>query len=331
MDFMTSVILIMVVIIIYVILIQIFSVLFRITGLTKEKASFQAISLLTSCGFTTGESEVITSDRIRRRIAIAAMISGYSFSVVIVSLLINVFMNAANGGLGESNYYWVFISFGGFVLFLIIMQIPFVKRLFEKLIEAIASIVLRRNNRENIITLLDNYGKDAIAEIYLNRVPDFMVDTSVIDSKIKEKYKINILMCKRNGKILDVTKDTIFKKKDSLVVFGSYSGIRNCFTKKARETKKNVIELIEEYGDEAMTEIQLNRIPEFLKDKGLYESGLKTNYNINLLTIKRKDSIVPITAKTMLQRGDTIVVFGTYSRIKEAFADKENEEEMDKD
>ena len=330
MDFMTSVILIMVFVVIYVILIQIFSVLFRITGLTKEKASFQAISLLTSCGFTTGESEVITSDRIRRRIAIAAMISGYSFSVVIVSLLINVFMNAGNG-VSESNHIWIFISFGGFILFLIFMQIPIVKRLFERLIEAIASIVLRRNNRENIITLLDNYGKDAIAEIYLNRVPEFMVDTTVIDSKIKEKYKINILMCKRNGKILDVTKDTIFKKKDSLVVFGSYSGIRNCFTKKARETKKNVIELIEEYGDEAMTEIQLNRLPDFLKDKGLYESGLKINYNINLLTIKRKDTIVPITATTMLQRGDIIVVFGTYTKIKEAFADKENEENVDKD
>ena len=328
MDFMTSVILIMVFIIIYVILIQIFSVLFRITGLTREKAGFQAISLLTNCGFTTGESEVITSDRLRRRIAIAAMISGYSFSVVIVSLLINVFMNAQKVFEEGGNYQWIFYSFGGFILFLIISQIPFVKRAFEKLISTIASTVLRRNNRENIITLLDNYGRDAMAEVYLNRVPEFMVDTSVIDSKIKDKYRINILMCKRNGKILDVTKDTIFKKKDSLVVFGSYAGIRNCFTKKTRETRKNVIELIEEYGDEAMTEIQLNRLPDFLQDKGLYESGLKVKYSINLLTIKRKDQFVPIQASTILQKGDIIVVFGPYQNIKEAFAEKENEENI---
>ena len=328
MDLMTSVILIMVFVIIYVILIQIFSVLFRITGLTKEKSGFQAISLLTCCGFTTGESEIITSDRIRRRIAVAAMISGYSFSVVIVSLLINVFMNAGNGLQQEGSYQWIFISFGAFILMLIFTQIPFVKRRFAKLIEAIASLLLKRNNRENIITLLDNYGKDAMAEVFLNRVPEFMVDTTVIDSKIKDKYKINILMFKRNGKIMDVTKDTIFKKKDSLVVFGSYTGIRNCFTKKNRETKKNVIELIEEYGDEAMTEIQLNRIPEFLQDKGLYESGLKVKYSINLLTIKRKDQIVAITATTMLQKGDTIVVFGPYLKIKEAFTvlDEEGKE-----
>ncbi|MBQ4357383.1 MAG: hypothetical protein II788_05265 [Acholeplasmatales bacterium] len=328
MDLMTSVILIMVFVIIYVILIEIFSMLFRITGLTKEKASFQAISLLTNCGFTTGESEVITSDRLRRRIAIAAMISGYSFSVVIVSLLINVFMRVSTQN-QEDNYKWFFIAFGIFILLLIITQIPFVKRLFEKLIGAIAHVVLRRNDGENIITLLDNYGKDAMVEVYLNRVPEFMVDTTVVDSKIKDKYKINILMCKRNGKVLDVTKDTIFKKKDSLVIFGSFSGIKNCFTKKTKETKKNVIELIEEYGDEAMTEIQLNQLPEFLKDKGLYESGLKLNYNINLLTIKRKEQFIPIQASTMLQKGDVIVVFGPYQRIKEAFASK-NEDEIGK-
>ena len=325
MDFRTSIILIMIVIIFYVIMIQIFSTLFRITGLTKEKAHFQAISLLTNCGFTTSESEVITSDRLRRRIAIAAMISGYSFSVLIVSLLINAIMNASNGITGE-NYYWILISFGAFVFFIIFTQIPIVKKLFEKIISGIAYLVLRRNNRENVVTLLDNYGRDAMAEVYLNRIPDFMVDTTIIDSKIKDRYKINILMHKRNGKILEVTKDTIFKKKDSIIVFGSYTGIKNCFIKKVRETKKNVIELIEEYGDEAMTEVQINILPDFLQNKGLYESGLKSNYSINLLTIKRKDEIVPITASTMLQKGDVIVVFGPFLKIKEAFSTKETEE-----
>lgn len=322
MDITTSIILILVFVIIYVILIQIYSVLFRITGLTKEKATFQSISLLTSCGFTTSESEIITSDRVRRRIAIAAMITGYSFSVVIVSLIINVFMSLGDAR-NKQTMIWLLYAFGGFVLILIFTQLPFVKRAFEKLIEKIAYLLLRRNKKDNIITLLDNYGKDAMAEVFINRVPDFMVEKTVLESRIKDKYRINILMYKRDGKALDVTKDTIFKPKDSLVVFGSYSGIKNCFTKKVRETKKNVIEVIEEYGEEAMTEIQLNRMPEFLKEKGLFESGLKVNYNINLLTILRKDQNIKITADTILQKGDTIVVFGPYDRIKEAFADKE--------
>ena len=75
MGLIASIILILVFIILYVIVIQIYSVLFRITGLAKEKAHFQAISLFTNSGFTTSESEVVTSERVRRGIAIAAMIN----------------------------------------------------------------------------------------------------------------------------------------------------------------------------------------------------------------------------------------------------------------
>ena len=115
----------------------------------------------------------------------------------------------------------------------------------------------------------------------------------------------------------------LFKKKDQLVVFGSTTGIKNAFTKKAVQTKKNVIELIEEYGEEAMTEIQLNKLPQFLENKGLFESGLKSKYSINLLTIKRHDEFIPITKDVILQAKDVIVVFGPYQKIKEAFTTKE--------
>ena len=325
MDLTTSVILIMAFVIIYVILIQIYSVLFRITGLTREKAVFQSVSLLTSCGFTTSESEIITSDRLRRRIAIAAMITGYAFSVVIVSLIINVLISLKDG-YQDATLMWMVYAFGIFVLVLIITQIPLIKRGLEKLIQAIATRVLKRSNNENIIIMLDNYGKDAMAEVYLNRVPDFMVDKTVLEMKIKSKYKINILMFKRNGKALDVSADTVFKNKDQLVVFGSATGIKNAFSKKQIQTKKNVIELIEEYGEEAMTEVHLNKLPSFLENKGLFESGLKSNYSINLLTIKRQDQFIPITKDVILQAKDVIVVFGPYQKIKDAFLQNE---EMD--
>ena len=82
---------------------------------------------------------------------------------------------------------WVVYAFGVFVLTLIITQIPFIKRGFEKFIQAIATRVLKRSSNENIIIMLDNYGKDAMAEVYLNRVPDFIVDKTVLEMKIKSK------------------------------------------------------------------------------------------------------------------------------------------------
>ena len=318
MGLIASVILILAFIVIYVIVIQIYSVLFRITGLTKEKASFQAISLLTNSGFTTSESEIIVSDRVRRRIAIAAMINGYAFSVIIVSLIINVILSLKED-IQDQTLYVMLYAFGIFILLIIITQIPFLKRLLEKFIQFLAVKVLKRNNNENIIIMLDNYGRDSMAEVCLNRVPEAMVDVPLFEMKIKEKNHLNILMIKRNGKVIDVTKDTVFKKGDRLVVFGSTASIINAFNKKKREQKSNVIDLIEEYGEEAMVEVQLNIVPELLKDKELFESGLKSDYSINLLTIKRKDITVAITKDTVLQEKDTIVVFGPYNNIKKIF------------
>lgn len=322
MGLITSVILILSFIVIYVVVIQIYSVLFRITGLTKEKARFQAISLLTNSGFTTTESEIIVSDRVRRRIAIAAMINGYAFSVVIVSLIINVILSLKED-VADQALIVMTIAFAGFVVLIVITQIPIFKRLFEKFIQSIATKLLKRNKNENIIIMLDNYGRDSMAEVHLNRVPEFMVDIPLEETRIKDKYHLNVLMLKRSGKIVDVNKDTIFKKGDQLVVFGANSSIANVFTKRKREQKANSLDLIEEYGEEAMVEIQLNIVPEILKNKGLFESGLKSEYSINLLTIKRKDVSVAITKDTTLQEKDVIVVFGPYVNIKKIFNTKQ--------
>ena len=84
-----SAILIMVFIIIYYILIKIFTVLFRIARISKTKSKFQVISLLTNSGYTTSESEIVVSNKHRRKIATACMIVGYAFSVIIISLIVN--------------------------------------------------------------------------------------------------------------------------------------------------------------------------------------------------------------------------------------------------
>ena len=43
----------------YWVISELFTLLFRFTGLPDEKARFQVISLLTGCGFTTRESELL--------------------------------------------------------------------------------------------------------------------------------------------------------------------------------------------------------------------------------------------------------------------------------
>ena len=90
MAFELSIILILVVITIWIIATKIFSILLQITGLPKNIANYQSYSLFTNCGFTTSESETITNNKMRRRISVACMITGNFFSIIIVSLIVNM-------------------------------------------------------------------------------------------------------------------------------------------------------------------------------------------------------------------------------------------------
>ena len=81
------------IILIYWVISELFTMLFRFTGVPDEKARFQVISLLTGCGYTTHESELFLSSKSRRRLARVIMLFGYVFNVTIISALVNVFFS----------------------------------------------------------------------------------------------------------------------------------------------------------------------------------------------------------------------------------------------
>ena len=85
--------LILAVVSVYMFAIEAFSVAFKLTGLATNKIRFQVASLFTTAGFTTAESELITNDERRRKIAVACIYTGHIFSVVIMGLIINVFVS----------------------------------------------------------------------------------------------------------------------------------------------------------------------------------------------------------------------------------------------
>ena len=136
MSLTSSIFLIITVFLIYYVLIHIYTLFLRVTGLTKEKARFQSISLLTNAGFTTSESEIITLERRRRAIAKSAMLIGYFFSVVFVSLVINLFLSIDFTKMDELIPLFS-LSFGGLILFLILLNLPPVRKHQERLIEKI--------------------------------------------------------------------------------------------------------------------------------------------------------------------------------------------------
>jgi hypothetical protein len=161
---------------IYMFMIEFFSVAFRLTGLAANKIKFQVASLFTSAGFTTAESELITNDTRRRKIAVACMYSGHIFSVIIMSLIINAFISIYTefSDAPAETKRWYFIVFYvaiGLFLLAVFIKIPPINKRFQKFLETIAINSSRKNRKTNIMTVLDMYGKYAIAEVILNIIP----------------------------------------------------------------------------------------------------------------------------------------------------------------
>lgn len=79
---------------ILILIIEISTILLESTGLRKEVARFQAISLLTGTGFTTSESELVINHPIRRKIASFLIVFGTVSFAVILSYVISFFVSS---------------------------------------------------------------------------------------------------------------------------------------------------------------------------------------------------------------------------------------------
>lgn len=324
---------------VYLIMIEVFSVAFKLTGLATSKIRFQVASLFTGTGFTTAESELITNDDRRRKIAVACAYTGHIFSVAFMGLIINVLISI---GLSLTSDYstptfteWYFIvlyvTSALFVLALLI-KIPPINRRFQRLLEVIAIKSSKTNRNKNFVSVIDMYGRHAIAEVILNIIPDFASETPLFKMNLTKKYSINILSIKRGTRVIDITKDTMFRKGDILVIYGLINDIREVFinhvtgdSAEEEMAKKNEITLVNNYGDNALVEVYVDEVPPELENTKIKDAHLNDRYKITFGIIKRKDEYVVVDKDTIIQKGDTITLFGPYKNIKLLFKNDDRE------
>ena len=321
-------------------MIEIFSVAFKLTGLATSKIKFQVASLFTASGFTTQESELITNDDRRRRIAVACMYTGHIFSVVIMGLIINVLIsigetiNADRSGRTFTEWYFIvfYISLGVFLLVLI-TKIPAINRRFQKLLEKIAINTSKGRRENNIITVLDYYGKSAIVEVVLNKLPDFAKEVSLHDMALTKKYALSLLSLRRGNRRVSISKDTMLIKGDVIVAYGHINDIREAFVNSVANKKgvsdtvvidnSNEIQLINNYGSNTLMEVVVNEVPKELDGIKMKDSHLTDRYSINIVIIKRDNEYISADKDTIIKKGDTVTLFGPYLNIKHLFNNEE--------
>ncbi|MBR4769277.1 MAG: TrkA C-terminal domain-containing protein [Lachnospiraceae bacterium] len=220
--------------VVYLFIAEVFTMLFRFTGLPAEKARFQVSSLLTGCGFTTHESELFLSSKSRRRLARYTMLFGYVFNITIVTAFINVFFSLKLSQI-LSNTIALLIPAGVILAVVLVIRIPKIRRWWESIIERLAGRITHQGN-ENTLMMIDQIGRDSIVQVVLNKVPEEFEGKMLKETQLKSAYHINVLLIDR-GQILPGKAESIFQKGDKLTLFGEYASVCKAFQAKERFTE----------------------------------------------------------------------------------------------
>ena len=332
------------VITIYLLAIEIFSVAFKLTGMVTSKIKFQVASLFTSTGYTTAESELIAKDDKRRKIATACMYTGHIFSVAFMGLIINIVISLSllmynNHEMPHFNEWYFIMLYITIGLFLLVafLKIPPINRRFQRFLENIAIKVSQKNKKTNIINVLDLQGKHAIVEVILNIVPDFANEVSLVEMGLAQNYSINVLSIKRDSRFVEVTKDTMFRKGDVLVIYGLINDIKEAFVNsltknvaKVELDQSNEFNLVNNYGSNALVEVFIEKLPKELDGIKVEDAKLKDRYGITVVLVKRGNQYLSVTKDTIFKKGDTLSLFGPYKSIKMLFTEEGEQPEENK-
>lgn len=220
-------------ILLYWVISEIFTVLFHFTGLPDEKARFQVMSLLTGCGFTTRESEMVVTTRTRRRLARITMLFGYVFNITIVSAFVNVFLSFKLSDVTDF-VGGIFIPLAVIVLVLLLMRFQSVRVWVSYRIERMAGRIMGREG-ENAVLLMDYIGQDALAQVTINAVPEGLQDRTLADTDLKSEYNILVMLVEHSDeKAVPADGSTQLLPGDKLTVFGDYRTICEAFEARER-------------------------------------------------------------------------------------------------
>ena len=234
MNIYTALVLFSLIILIYWVITELFTILFRFTGLPDERARFQVISLLTGCGYTTRESELFLSNKPRRRLARITMLFGYVFNITIVSAFVNVFLSLK---LNQAGHYYagVLIPLAAVAVIFVFMRVPRVRAWGDGLLEKVADRLLGRSDSFNTVMPLDYIGTDSISLVTLNHIPDEYRGVTLAQTGLKADTGILVMLVERPGKkAVPAGADTVFEIGDKLTVFGDYAAICRSFHARER-------------------------------------------------------------------------------------------------
>jgi hypothetical protein len=194
----------------------------KITGLSRVKARFQVISLLTSTGFTTRESELITQHPIRRKIAERIMIFKYFAGIVGTASLFNVYTSWIAKKIDMSDVIiWIVLL----ALILLVIKSKWIINRLDYFVEKQLIRDSRRNKKRFKHGTLAGSGEFGIIDVVMGE-GSYLIGTKLKEAGLKSSY-IQILQIDKGDKHYPFPKaDYIFEAGDKLTMYGNLNSIK---------------------------------------------------------------------------------------------------------
>jgi len=218
---MTPILSLLVVLAGLILVMRIATIAFIHTGLSRESASFQALSALSGVGYTTAEAEKIVNHPVRRRILFVLLIAGNAGIVTAVSTLILTFV------LPDTHFTLIqkFVVLIGGISFLMVLARS---QLANRLLLAIVGWLLRRYTRldvQDYSSLLRLAGEYQVGELFIKE-GDWIVGKNLGEA-VLHKEGILVLGIRRiDGTYIGVPgSDSKILEGDTLILYGRESTI----------------------------------------------------------------------------------------------------------
>ncbi len=187
------------------------------------------MSLLTTAGYTTSESEDVVTSNIRRKVAMVAMFFGYMFSVVIASSIINIAIGFESTNKLSNVVNIVVIALAVIGIFFITRS-KRVTRFINNIIKGRIEKFISLKQKVNPLYVIDTHGKFVVCEVLITRVPEDLKDKTLMQAEVRKKYDVSVLTLKRGHEVrtMSANKD-ILKSGDRVILFGYLQNIKTLF------------------------------------------------------------------------------------------------------
>lgn len=225
-------------IVISFIIVRIGAVAFQLTGMPWSLAKFQALSCFSGTGFTTSESELVTTHVKRRRIASFLMVLGNAGIVTLIA-------SAANA-LSPQHTLWARLSesilpvtiprtlIPWMNLAMIVVTVALVYRLFaspwisKRLTNLVRKRMIRRDlfhhtNFEELLVATGGYGIVRIRP----QTGSPVLNKTLIESQLRQHDVTVLAITRENRTKANPSADTRIQTGDELICFGKLDNIRS--------------------------------------------------------------------------------------------------------